>query len=193
MKLKVFQYEEVDSTNDIAIGLIKKKKYDNGCIYATVQNKGRGRHGNKWISNKGNLFSSIFFPLKKNYPSIEQFNLINTIINIDIIKKYCGKKNTFFKPPNDIYVNNKKICGILQEVIMVEKKTYLIIGIGVNLISNPKNINYQTTNIYDAANKRVSVDALVLEIVKSYEKFINNINNFNLTKYKIKYKNYLLN
>ena len=192
MKLKVFPYREVDSTNNIAIDLIKKKKYENGCVYALYQKKGRGRHGKKWISKKGNLFSSIFFRLKKNYPTIEEFNLINTIINIEIINKYCEKKNTFFKPPNDIYVNNKKICGILQEVIILEKKKYLIVGIGVNLVSSPKKLNYKTTNIYEQINKRLSIDEFILEIVKKYEKFINNIYNFNFYKFEAKSKKFLL-
>ena len=92
MKFKLFSYEEVDSTNNIAMNLIKTKNYNNGFIVASSQKKGRGRRGRKWISKKGNLFTSIFFHLKNNYPTVEQFTLINALINFDIIKKYCGRK-----------------------------------------------------------------------------------------------------
>ena len=59
----------------------------------------------------------FFFPLKKEYPKIEHFTLINPLLVIDILKKFCDKK-ILFKFPNDIYINNKKICGILQEIIL---------------------------------------------------------------------------
>ena len=54
---------------------------------------------------------SIWFNLlssEKNYPSVEEFSLINPILNINVVSNYCGKKNTFFKSPNDIYINKKK-------------------------------------------------------------------------------------
>ena len=117
MKFKCFSYGSVKSTNSSAMNLIKKKNYHNGFILATSQKKGRGRYGRKWISKKGNFFSTIFFQIKKNYPTVEQFTTINSLLNIDVIKNYCGKNKINFKPPNDILVNNKKICGILQEVI----------------------------------------------------------------------------
>ena len=108
MKFKCFSYGSVKSTNSSAMYLIKKKNYHNGFILATSQKKGRGRHGKKWISKKGNFFSTIFFQIKKNYPTVEQFTTINSLLNIDVIKNYCGKNKINFKPPNDILVNKKK-------------------------------------------------------------------------------------
>ena len=87
MKFKVFAYKEVNSTNNIAMNLIKNKNINNGFVFSLKQKKGRGRYGRKWISKKGNLFGSIFFNLKKNYPSIKQFTLINTLLNIKVITK----------------------------------------------------------------------------------------------------------
>ena len=60
MKFKIFRYNTVSSTNDVAIDLIKKKKYERGFVYALAQKKGRGRHGNKWISKK-HIHDSIKF------------------------------------------------------------------------------------------------------------------------------------
>ena len=154
MKFKIFSYKEVNSTNNVAIRLIKNKNINNGFVYSLKQKKGRGTYGRKWISKKGNLFASIFFTLKKNYPSVNQFTLINTLLNIDVIKKYCGKNKIFYKPPNDIYVNKRKISGILQEVITNNKKLYLIVGIGINLIANPKIKNYPSTNIFAETKKK---------------------------------------
>jgi len=56
MKFEIFKFENVTSTNDIAINLIKKEQKETGCVYAETQTKGRGTHGKEWISDKGNLF-----------------------------------------------------------------------------------------------------------------------------------------
>ena len=80
MRFEIFKYKSVTSTNDVAINLIKREKKEIGCVYAEEQTKGRGTRGREWISDKGNLFSSIFFPLKDNYPSFNEFSIINPII-----------------------------------------------------------------------------------------------------------------
>ena len=70
MKFKVMKFKTVYSTNDTAINLIKNKRKKVGCVCAKKQTNGRGTHGKKWISKVGNLFLSIFFPLKKKKSSI---------------------------------------------------------------------------------------------------------------------------
>ena len=148
MKFKIFKFESVTSTNDVAINLIKEKHKEIGCIYAKKQTEGRGTHGKYWVSDEGNLFGSIFFPLKDDYPPFNEFSIINPVIISSVIENFCKKKNITFKRPNDVFVNQKKICGILQELITVNSRKFLIIGIGLNIISNPKiNTKYQTTNI----------------------------------------------
>ena len=69
MKFKLFKFGSISSTNDLAIYLIKKENKKCGCVIAELQTKGKGTYGKKWISKKGNLFGSFFFPLKKNYPN----------------------------------------------------------------------------------------------------------------------------
>ena len=102
MKLEIFKFDNVTSTNDIAIHLIKKQKKKSGCIYTKEQTKGRGTYGKKWISSEGNLFGSIFFQLKDNFPPANEFLLINSIIVSDIIQYYCTKSKISIKFPNDI-------------------------------------------------------------------------------------------
>ena len=193
MKFKIIKYNRVNSTNDTAISLIKKKKYENGIVYALSQKKGRGRFGKKWVSKKGNFFASIFFRLKKNYPSAKEFSLINPVLNINVLSKYCGTKNTFFKLPNDIFINKKKICGILQEVIFEGSKKYLIIGIGINLLSNPNIYNYPSTNIYKETQKKPKISEILNEIRYVYEDFFLNLTCYKSINYKTKSKKFLLN
>ena len=155
--------------------------------------KGRGRFGRKWISRKGNLFCTIFFLLKKNYPTVKEFSIINAILNIDVLSKYCVKKNIFFKSPNDIYIKKKKICGILQEVIIQGSKKYLIVGIGINVLSNPKFKNYPSTNIYKETNKKPKIFEIIKRIIISYEHFFSNIDGYKFLNFKSKSEKLSLN
>ena len=88
----------------------------------------------------------------------------------NILKKY-RIKNLSLKWPNDLYINNKKVCGILQESI-VFKKFFLIIGIGINIQSSPKIKKYPTTYLNKEAKKKINLNELV-EKLKSA--FISNI------------------
>jgi len=187
MKFEIFKFESVTSTNDIAINLIKEGKKEFGCVYAFSQTRGRGTHGRKWISNKGNFFGSIFFPLKSNFPSFSEFSIINSIIISDLIKYFCKNKNINIKFPNDILIGRKKICGILQEVIISNKKNFLIIGIGINIDSSPKIDNkYQTTNILTESKKKPKIEEIIERIIFLYEKFFANLNSYNFVYFKKK-------
>ena len=102
------------------------EKKNSGCVYAETQTKGRGTHGKNWISNRGNLFISIFFHLKKNYPPFNEFSVINPLLASETIKRFCKNKTVSLKFPNDVFLNGKKICGILQETITFKEKSFFI-------------------------------------------------------------------
>ena len=185
MKFEIFKLKSVTSTNDAAINLIKEEKKEVGCVYADKQIKGRGSHGREWISDEGNLFGSIFFPLKNNYPPFNEFSIINPIIISDVIRHFCEKKNISFKFPNDVFVNGKKICGILQELITLNSSKFLIIGIGINIISNPFiNNKYQATNILLETQKKPAINEIINLIVSSYERFFNELNLYDYINFK---------
>ena len=79
------------------------------------------------------------------------------------------KKKIIFKKPNDLLINKKKICGILQEKISKLNKRYLIVGIGINLIKNPNLKNYPTTNLSELLNRKVSKNKIEKQIKKIFE------------------------
>ena len=186
MKFKVYKFNMVTSTNDEAINLIRKKRKESGYVFATSQMRGRGTKGRKWVSQKGNLFGSIFFPLKKEFPPFNEFTIINPIIISEVIKHYCKKKITL-KFPNDVFVNKKKICGILQEIITLHEKEFLIIGVGINIISNPQiNHGYEATNIFLETKIKPSIKEVIKLLVSSYEKFFANLNSYNYLNFKKK-------
>ena len=187
MKFKIFNYEEVTSTNDIAMNLIKGREISFGYVSAKTQTKGRGTRGREWVSERGNLFGSIFFPLKKNYPEFNEFSVINPIIISNVLKNFCEFKSINLKHPNDIFVNKKKICGILQEKINFNNIDFLIIGVGINLVSNPiLNNNYKATNILDETKKKPENNKVVDLLLSSYEKFFVDLDSYNYHNYKKK-------
>ena len=171
MIIKNFNYKCVNSTNDIAINLIKQKNIKAGFVLAEKQKKGRGQRGKKWISYKGNLFVSIFFSLDKINLTLKQLTKFNADLIIKLISHYY-KKKIKLKLPNDILINRKKICGILQETIKKNNIQYLIVGIGLNLINSPQINKYPTTNLYDLTNSKISVNKISKELKDMYKNFL---------------------
>ena len=88
MILKKFVFNNVNSTNDLAIKIINNSKNKSGIVIANNQKKGRGRYGKKWISFKGNIFVSIFFNFDKKNISLKKM----TYINCFLIKKLLALK-----------------------------------------------------------------------------------------------------
>ena len=166
MVLKKFKYKKVSSTNDIAIRKIRQG-YNAGIIISDKQTRGRGQHGKKWISNKGNLFFSLFFIINKK---IQISRLV--ISNLRIIKKILSmyiKSKVKIRKPNDITVDKKKICGILNETLLYNNLKFLIVGIGINIASSPNIKNYPTTNLNEIANRNVGKIKLLNQIIKAFE------------------------
>ena len=180
MKFKKFNFKKVKSTNDTAIRIIKNTNFKYGMVISDTQLSGKGQYGNKWISYKGNLFVSFFHELKNINVSLSALTKINCLLVKKILTKYC-KKKIIFKKPNDLLIDKKKVCGILQEIISISNNSFLIIGIGINLIKNPKIKNYPTTNLYELTDKRINKKNFENNLKEAFEK--------NLSKmYKINYK-----
>ena len=89
-----------------------------------------------------------------------------------LISTYYKKKITF-KKPNDLLVDKKKICGILQETLNKFNKKYIIVGIGINLIKSPNIKNYPTTSLYEIMNKKIAKKKIEKELKKIFELKLN--------------------
>ena len=171
MKLKQFNFKKVKSTNQTAIRLIKSSKNEFGLIVSEAQSKGKGQYGRKWISYKGNIFLSFFYKLENINLSLRSLTKINCFLVKNVISKYYKKKITF-KLPNDLLINKKKICGILQEKVEKSEKQYLIVGIGFNLIKSPNIPNYPTTSLLKITNQKINKKKFVKELKITFEKFL---------------------
>jgi BirA family biotin operon repressor/biotin-[acetyl-CoA-carboxylase] ligase len=132
---KILHFKKVSSTNTVASRLAKYREVPEGSVVtADFQTGGKGRSGNKWFSEKGRnlLLSIILYP--RHISPGDQFFISMTISLgiIDFIDRYTGGGK--IKWPNDIYVGDKKIAGILIEnSLMGDKMEFSIAGIGINI------------------------------------------------------------
>lgn len=131
-----------NSTNDVARTLISSKEGKHGTVvFSDFQTNGRGRQNNKWESEKGKNLLASFIVEPKNIRPENQFvinQLISTVlcqIIENIVAKTPSLKQTVsIKWPNDIYIDNKKIAGILIEHLIIGQQiAYSIIGVGLNI------------------------------------------------------------
>ena len=135
---EIIRLEITDSTNRYAAALISEKEINEGTIVlARCQSAGKGQKNNVWESEAGkNLtFSMILTPV---FLSSEKQFYLNKIISLaiadflkSVIKDFQEIK---IKWPNDVYVADKKIAGILIEnFLQGNKNNYSVIGIGLNI------------------------------------------------------------
>ncbi|MGN6645846.1 MAG: biotin--[acetyl-CoA-carboxylase] ligase [Cytophaga sp.] len=125
------------STNTEASLLIRSKSAVNGLIVITnEQTAGRGQQGNSWHSEpQANLtFSLILYP---EYLRIADSFFLNIVASLAIAKTlqhFLSEKKISVKWPNDIYIGNKKVCGILIENSLRGEQIHsIVMGIGLNV------------------------------------------------------------
>ncbi len=188
MKIKLIKFKRVKSTNDIALKLIKKKKVQPTLVYSETQKKGRGTMGKKWVSQKGNLFISIFFRIDQKKINFKQFAILNALILRKLLSNFISK-NIKIKWPNDLMYKKEKISGILQELITHNQKNYLIVGIGINTNITPKNKSFSSTSLKNIIDRKIDNKKILKDIKNEYEKFLNEIKKFSYRKLSKKMKN----
>ena len=126
---------------------------------------------------KRKFICKFFFNLENISLTIKQLTKKNCLLVKKLISKYY-RKRIIYKKPNDLLIKGKKICGILQETVKRLNKEFLIVGIGINLTKNPILSNYQTINLNDLVNKKISKKKIETELKNIFEK------NFKLNKSK---------
>ncbi len=155
----VLHFEETASTNTVLAELLALKNcaknhqtLPNGTVaYADFQTDGRGRQSNKWFSEKGkNLLMSILIYPKLPMEAQFQVSMWTALALSDYLRQDVGLTDVSIKWPNDIYVRDKKISGILIEHTVISNRlAHSIIGIGLNLNQAwfPQNLP-QATSVY---------------------------------------------
>ena len=126
--IDLYLLDTVNSTNTFAKEKTLRKSFL--IVISEEQTSGRGRQGKQWFSPVGgNIYMTIKFKDKNDAP----LSLIIGLLISESMESISGKKiNAGLKWPNDLLINNKKICGILVESEIVDGEIEYVVGIGIN-------------------------------------------------------------
>jgi len=146
----IIELSTVPSTNNYAAELIRQTNVQNGTvILAHEQTAGRGQRGRIWHSSSGVdlTFSIILFP--EELGTDKQFYLSRAIaLGVRDHLENLLKKEVFIKWPNDIFIGDKKICGILIEnEVSGNALGQSIIGIGLNVAFSDNSMDFMYTSL----------------------------------------------
>lgn len=171
--MKEICFESIDSTNSYL-----KHNYqdlDNFTIIrAKKQTNGKGRENRTWYSDDNNLLFSLLIKDKKYFDYYKPISIISAYSIVCVLSEY-GINDLSIKWPNDVYIGDEKVCGILLESISKQELECLIIGVGINVNQSEFNEDYLTkpTSIKNVLNKDINPDELKNKV---YDRLIENIN-----------------
>lgn len=160
----LFHTQEIDSTNSYF-----KREYsyfkDKSLLVADHQTSGRGRFIRKWEDDEKDL---IFSLLRKN---AYRYEILMPLSILNVTRKH--QIPSLIKWPNDIYVEDKKLCGILIEDIFDGNNLLCqVIGVGINFLEKPS-LNACGISSYDDIDKETLLEEILLELslleTKSFE------------------------
>lgn len=189
--MRIFRFSEIDSTSDFLKRKDDKKNYD--LAIAEIQTCGRGRRGNNWVSQKGMALFSFLLKVEEDV-SIEEYSKLPLVIGIAVLNglKRIENLDFKFKWTNDIYLDDKKICGILVEKI----QDFFVIGIGININNSLEGaVADIATALTISTGKKYIVEDTIFTVLdefkKQYKRFLEGEWNFILEE--INNRNYLKN
>ncbi len=163
--MEIIRYDICDSTNLRAKEYVKQNKIDRAVFIANAQSQGRGRQGKSFYSpeNTGIYMTYVFRADMPLYSAVS----VTTYAAAAVCKalETVSAKDLQIKWVNDIYLEGKKICGILAESVMDSKSKnveYVIIGVGVNVTTSefPDDIKDIASSLGDVDKQKI-IDAII--------------------------------
>ena len=172
--INLYKFNELGSTNDyLERNHRNYEEFD--VISAKNQTHGRARRQNDWVSMEGMAIFSFFLEERENW-KIEDYLKLPLIAGLATIRGLGGIENLEykFKWTNDVYLENKKLCGILME----KTDNVYIVGIGIN-VNNilPENLKNKAISLTQATNKKYKIDEIVKNIVSEFQILCENLGN----------------
>lgn len=167
---KIERYQSLGSTSDEAKRLVKEGEGEGLVVVAGEQTRGRGKPGSSWFSPPGGIYLSAVVKPFKNPDDLAPVTLLGAKAAVQTIRQATGLEAEI-KPPNDVLLNEKKICGVLVERLA---SGHLIIGIGLNVnlsaTSLPEIINSSATSLFMETGKEHDVPGLAASLLQELDK-----------------------
>jgi BirA family biotin operon repressor/biotin-[acetyl-CoA-carboxylase] ligase len=173
LPILLHHYEALDSTNSFV--KVHYQNYDLtrlNLITASTQTHGKGSYGKSWSSPKDlNIYASFFFALE---PS--SLNLCNLAQLLSLtLARYLTTLgfHPAIKWPNDLLLHDHKVSGILCEVLPIDKRVLVVLGLGLN-INMPKSlceeIDQPTTSLFISSGQILNINKLLNELADAFQK-----------------------
>ena len=167
--MRIVRLDSVNSTNTYAKEIVDEIKED-VVIIANKQTDGYGTNNRKWYSDENSIICSFLIKNKKKTIPLDYSFKIAVIVS-KVINEICNV-NSYIKEPNDVYLNNKKLGGILIETRYLSNKLdYVIIGIGLNINqeSLQNEIKDIATSLSIETQKKYDKEEIISELIKKIE------------------------
>lgn len=159
--ITLYEFDEIPSTNDF---LLEKEDVQTPALcIANKQTNGRGQYGRTWLNQTQNALFSLKLSFEQN-ARIEGLSLVVALSIAQVLHQYYAIENLLIKWPNDIYLDDKKLAGILIENQTKQHLLYSVIGVGINISGS-----HTFANI----NRNINIKQLIMRIV---DKILININ-----------------
>jgi BirA family transcriptional regulator, biotin operon repressor / biotin---[acetyl-CoA-carboxylase] ligase len=169
----ILQFDSLESTNTEAARQAMNGAEEGLCVVAGEQTAGRGRFERQWISPKG---AGLYFSLLLR-PRIDQndwplLTMMASVAVHEALAEACDL-HADIKWPNDILVNERKLCGILAETLDTKTGRAVIIGIGINLTSKafPPELQNSATSVQAVTGKTCEREPILWTLVRALERY----------------------
>jgi BirA family biotin operon repressor/biotin-[acetyl-CoA-carboxylase] ligase len=166
------RYATLGSTNDEAKALARAGAPDGTIVWAEEQTAGRGRRGRVWLSPPGNLYMSLVLRPDCAPARAAQLGFVAALGLGDALRPLAGPAlNLRYKWPNDLLANGKKLAGILLEsqTSATERVDFVVLGIGVNIISAPEDVEFPATSLLAEGIAGVTPAAVLIGFARHFD------------------------
>lgn len=165
--MRIFRFDEIDSTNKFLEERDDLRDFD--CVIAQTQTAGVGRRGNVWVSNMGMALFS-FAIQEDRAKDIEEYLRLPLVVGMAVLSglKKIENLEYKFKWTNDIYLDGKKLSGILVR----KTRDFYIIGIGINI--NNQDFGYvqdRATSLAKITGKRYIIEDIIFCIINEFKRY----------------------
>jgi BirA family biotin operon repressor/biotin-[acetyl-CoA-carboxylase] ligase len=171
MGRKVFHFDATTSTNDKAYELAESGEPEGTVVIAESQSHGRGRVGRKWVSpGGGGIYMSVILRPDLEADEIPAITLVAAASVVKTLIRLTGA-DAKIKWPNDVMINEKKVCGILTEMkAQPDRVDFLVLGIGINVNTPQDKLPDTATSVKSELKKALNRAELVRGFLGQFEK-----------------------
>lgn len=162
------RFDSIDSTNLEAMRQAKGGAPEGSVIVAREQTRGRGRLDRTWQSPRdAGLYMSLILRPKFELNAWPLITLVAALAVHEALIKACGVRADI-KWPNDLCINDRKLCGILAETVETESGVAAVVGIGINLSSDGlASVPFEAVSVESVTGDRPVADSILTELLPS--------------------------